>query len=127
MQRRGWIIGVSIVLGIVLACALLPIGVVGMIAFAGRGDSSPLPASQWREQVVSGQGIDRALGDQEAAIASAKERAGLQDALVVRYRATGSLRDLLLGNLEQMRQPSDPLGVRDLLHPSGPKLEYRMP
>jgi len=328
MQRRGWIIGGSIVLGIVLACAIVPLGIVGVLAVAGRGESGPQPQTRWQEQIVSGSGADRvalievsgvigapdetalfssqltheqllsqirqarsdprvkavvlrvdspgggvvasqelhtalmqlrdagkrlvvsmgstaasggyyistageriyahpdtltgslgviistfnaqelfdrigvqplvfksgefkdiasqtrpptaeetailqgivdqayggfvdvivagrkleradveriadgrvytgqqalelklidALGDREAAIAAAQELAGLQDALVVRYTASDSLRALLLGNLEQLRRPADPLGVRALLQPQAPLLEYRMP
>ncbi len=67
-----------------------------------------------------------ALGGQDEAIAEAQALAGLEDARVVRYRSSGSLRALLLNRLEQQQQPSDPLGLRALIQPRGPVLEYRM-
>jgi protease-4 len=66
------------------------------------------------------------LGDLDAAIAGAQELAGLERALVVRYRAASSLRDLLAANLAQNLEPADPLGVRSLLRNAHPRLEYRM-
>lgn len=65
------------------------------------------------------------LGGQDEAIAGAQELAGLQNALVVRYRSSSSLRNLLLSNLEQQR-PSDPLGLRAIVTPQAPKVEYRL-
>lgn len=67
-----------------------------------------------------------ALGNLEDAVAGAKELAGLEDALVVRYRSAGSLRDLLQANLERSLRPSDPLGLRAVAQPQPPRLEYRM-
>jgi protease IV len=67
-----------------------------------------------------------ALGTQDDAIAEAERLAGLEDALVVRYRSAGSLRDLLQANLERGLRPADPLGLRALAEPQTPRLEYRM-
>ncbi|MBC8162438.1 MAG: signal peptide peptidase SppA [Roseiflexaceae bacterium] len=66
------------------------------------------------------------LGDQDDAIAGTKELANLSDALVVRYTASGSLRDILLGASARLDQPADPLGVRELLRPGELLLEYRL-
>ena len=67
-----------------------------------------------------------ALGGLEEAIAEAQKLAGLEQALVVRYRAANSFRDLLLGALAQHQRPADPLGLRALAQPQWPRLEYRM-
>jgi protease-4 len=64
-----------------------------------------------------------ALGGREEAIAGARELADLDQALVVRYRSRNSLRALLASRLAQ---PSDPLGLRALAAPHGPRLEYRL-
>ncbi len=66
------------------------------------------------------------LGNLDAAIAGAQELAGLERALVVRYQSRGSLRDLLLLRMGQSQAPSDPLGLRTLIEPQTPRLEYRM-
>ncbi len=66
------------------------------------------------------------LGNLDAAIAGAQELAGLERALVVRYRGSPSLRDLLLLGVAQSQAASDPLGLRTLIAPQTPRLEYRM-
>lgn len=66
------------------------------------------------------------LGGQDEAIAGARELAGLDEALVVRYRGLTSFRDLLLTSLAQAQRPADPLGLRTILEPPAPRLEYRM-
>lgn len=66
------------------------------------------------------------LGNLDEAIAGAQELAGLEQALVVRYRRSSSLRDLLLLQMTQSQVPSDPLGLRTLIEPQTPRLEYRM-
>ncbi len=66
------------------------------------------------------------LGNLDAAIAGAQELAGLERALVVRYRGSPSLRDLLLLGVAQSQAASDPLGLRTLIVPQTPRLEYRM-
>ena len=71
-------------------------------------------------------GLVDELGNLDAAIAGAREIAGLEEALVVRYYAAGSLRNLLLANMEQLQRPSDPLGLRTILEPQTPRLEYRL-
>jgi protease IV len=67
------------------------------------------------------------LGNLEEAIAGAQDLAGLEQALVVRYRSGSSLRDLLQANLEQSLRPADPLGLRAVSQPQPPRLEYRLP
>ncbi|MEM8531139.1 MAG: signal peptide peptidase SppA [Chloroflexota bacterium] len=66
------------------------------------------------------------LGNLDEALIGAQELAGLEDALIVRYRSADSFRDLLLGALAQAQEPADPLGLRSLTQSQGPKLEYRM-
>jgi protease-4 len=66
------------------------------------------------------------LGGLDEAIEGAKSLAGLQDALVVRYRSADSLRDILVGAATQSRQQADPLGLRAITEPQAPKLEYRL-
>ncbi len=66
------------------------------------------------------------LGNLDTAIAGAQELAGLERALVVRYRGSPSLRDLLLLGMAQSQAASDPLGLRTLIAPQTPRLEYRM-
>lgn len=67
-----------------------------------------------------------ALGGLDDAIASAQELAGLERALVVRYSSSGSLRSILLNQLElSQRQQADPLGLRAVTQPQPPRLEYR--
>jgi protease-4 len=70
-------------------------------------------------------GLIDELGNLEDAIEGAKDLAGLSDALVVRYRAFSTLRDLLQANLERNLQPADPLGLRAVVQPQAPRLEYR--
>jgi protease-4 len=65
------------------------------------------------------------LGNLEDAIEGAKGLAGITEASVVRYRASESFRDLLLGNLSQSQKPADPLGLRAIAQPQPPKVEYR--
>ncbi|NJP05541.1 MAG: signal peptide peptidase SppA [Chloroflexaceae bacterium] len=62
-KGRGLLIGLSIILGIVLACAILPIGAFAvLVASVDSEDTSlPRPATTWREKVVSGQGPDRVV------------------------------------------------------------------
>ncbi len=66
------------------------------------------------------------LGNIEDAIEGAKDLAGLEDALVVRYRPNNSIQDLLLYSMTQAQQPADPLGLRQLTEPDMPRLEYRL-
>jgi protease-4 len=69
-------------------------------------------------------GLVDALGNLDEAIAGAKELAGLEEATVVRYTQTDSLRSLLLARLAAP-EGQDPLGVKTLLEQRGPRLEYR--
>jgi protease-4 len=77
------------------------------------------------QQALDLQLIDE-LGGLEDAIEGAKELAGLDRALVVRYFSASSLRSLLLSSLEMRLQPADPLGLRTLTEPQAPRLEYMM-
>lgn len=57
MKGRGLLISLSIVAGIILACAILPLGAFALLLVAGTASdtaSGPLPERSWREQVVSG-------------------------------------------------------------------------
>ena len=96
----------------------------------GRG----LPEAQVR-QIADGRiytgnqalelGLVDELGNLDAAILGAKELAGLETALVVRYTESTSLRSLLLSRLAAPQAPADPLGLRQLTEPQPPRLEYR--
>lgn len=70
-------------------------------------------------------GLVDELGNLDAAIAGAKELAGIESALVVRYTQSNSLRALLGSRLAASQQPADPLGLRAITHPEPPRLEYR--
>jgi len=57
MKGRGLLISLSIVAGIILACAILPLGAFALLLVAGStADTAtgPMPERSWREQVVSG-------------------------------------------------------------------------
>lgn len=58
---RGWLIALSIIVGIVLACAILPLGGLALLLAASGGAAStgPLPPASWQEQIVEGSGPDR--------------------------------------------------------------------
>lgn len=58
---RGWLIALSIIVGIVLACAILPLGGLALLLAASGGSAStgPLPPASWQEQIVEGSGPDR--------------------------------------------------------------------
>lgn len=70
-------------------------------------------------------GLVDELGNLDAAIAGARELAGLETALVVRYTESSSLRALLASRLSAPQQPADPLGLRAITAPQVPRLEYR--
>lgn len=64
MQGRNVLIALSIIVGIVLACAILPLGGFALLLAASSGSGSPgvaMPATPWQEQIVSGQGRGRVL------------------------------------------------------------------
>jgi protease-4 len=69
-------------------------------------------------------GLIDAFGNLDAAVAGARELAGIEEALLVRYVQVGSLRSLLLAQLAP-QQPADPLGLRQITDPPPPMLEYR--
>lgn len=69
-------------------------------------------------------GLVDELGNLDAALAGARELAGLENALVVRYVQAGSLRSLLLARLGP-QPPADPLGLNQITNPPPPQLEYR--
>lgn len=70
-------------------------------------------------------GLVDELGDLDEAIAGAKALAGMDEALVVRYTESTSLRALLLSRLAAPQAPADPLGLRNVTNPPPPRLEYR--
>ncbi|NTV64868.1 MAG: signal peptide peptidase SppA [Oscillochloris sp.] len=70
-------------------------------------------------------GLIDELGNLDDAIAGAKELAGLNEALVVRYTQNPSLRSLLLSRLAAPQAQADPLGLRAVTNPVAPQLEYR--
>lgn len=59
---RGWLIALSIIVGLVLSCAILPLGGFALL-LAAVGDTSasegPLTAGRWQEEIISGSGVDR--------------------------------------------------------------------
>ncbi len=72
-------------------------------------------------------GLVDEMGGMDQAIEGAKELAGLEDALVVRYQPSDSLSALLFNALAQQQKPADPLGIRALTQqPIYPRLEYRL-
>lgn len=58
MNNRGWLIAVSIIVGILLSCVALPLGLLALVG-ADSGTTLASPAGRWREQVVEGSGSDR--------------------------------------------------------------------
>ncbi len=70
-------------------------------------------------------GLIDALGNLDAALIGARELAGLENALVVRYVQAGSLRSLLLARLTSPQPEADLLGLRQIVDPPAPQLEYR--
>jgi protease-4 len=56
---NGWLIAVSIIVGIVLACGVLPVGFVAVAGMLGGSSSSVSSAARWEEEVISGSGSDR--------------------------------------------------------------------
>lgn len=66
MKGRGVLISLSIVIGLVLSCAILPLGGFALLLMLGSGDttSMPAPATTWQEQVISG-GQGNLVGDQD--------------------------------------------------------------
>jgi len=62
-KKRSVLIPLSIVVGIVLACAIFPLGGVAMlyVTMDTEQQSGPLPARVWKEQVIFGSGTSRVL------------------------------------------------------------------
>lgn len=62
-KHGGLLIALSIVVGLVLACAILPLGGFAiLVASVDRGgEGGPTPATKWQEQQVSGSGTDRVV------------------------------------------------------------------
>ncbi|WP_129629778.1 signal peptide peptidase SppA [Candidatus Oscillochloris fontis] len=61
---RGWLIALSIIIGLVLACSILPLGGMALLLAFADGDSNssgPLAAPRWQEQTVMGSGLDRVV------------------------------------------------------------------
>jgi protease IV len=65
------------------------------------------------------------LGNLDDAIAGAKTLAGLENATIIRFTSRNSLRSLLEARLSEPQQPIDPFGVKQVLDPATPTLEYR--
>jgi protease-4 len=62
MNRKGVLLFISVVVGIVLACAILPLGGVALLITMGEDvPDSPEPAISWNERVIEGKGINRVL------------------------------------------------------------------
>lgn len=62
MKNRGLLISLSIILGLVLVCAILPLGMFALLLAAGSGGGTgTMPERTWQEQIVSGTGPDRVL------------------------------------------------------------------
>ncbi|MCU0491880.1 MAG: signal peptide peptidase SppA [Chloroflexaceae bacterium] len=62
-SNRSWLIAGSLIVGIVLACAILPLGGLGLFLFTAdrSAGGGPQPAGSWGERVVSGSGPDRVV------------------------------------------------------------------
>lgn len=60
-KDRTWIIVISIIVGIVLACAILPLGGMALLLAvdSGSGAVATVPGSRWQEEIISGRGTDR--------------------------------------------------------------------
>ncbi|MFQ3631318.1 signal peptide peptidase SppA [Roseiflexus sp.] len=57
-----WVIVISIIVGIILACAILPLGGMALLlAFDGSGATTAVPGSKWQEEIISGRGTDRVV------------------------------------------------------------------
>jgi protease-4 len=65
VKNRNVLISLSIIAGLVLACAVLPLGGFALLLVAAGGSSTPggvtIPERVWQEQVVSGSGQERVL------------------------------------------------------------------
>lgn len=65
MERRNFLIPFSIIVGLLLVCVLLPLGILALSFAAGGGGSgvagSVLPTRTWQQQAISGSGTDRVL------------------------------------------------------------------
>ncbi len=58
--NRLWLIALAVLLGIVFTCTVLPRGGMALLlGFGGSGETGPLQAYSWREEIVSGEGTDR--------------------------------------------------------------------
>lgn len=104
-------------------------GFVSVIV-AGRGLSEERVRTIADGRIYTGNqalelGLIDELGNLDAAIDGAKELAGLESALVVRYGRSSSLRALLASQLAASQAPADPLGLRTITDPPTPLLEYR--
>jgi protease-4 len=79
---RGWLVALSIIVGIVLSCAILPLGGLALLFATGGGGSGstgPVPAQSWEEQIVEGAGPDRvALIEVSGVIGAPAEAFSLQ-------------------------------------------------
>jgi protease-4 len=79
---RGVLIALSIIFGIVLSCAIIPLGSMAILfgSIGGGSDTiGPLPAASWEEQIVRGEGVRRiVIIDVEGAIGAVADPFSLQ-------------------------------------------------
>lgn len=59
MKDRPLLIVLSIVIGMVVSCVILPLGGMALLVMLGSNDGLPRPAPTWSEEIISGSGQDR--------------------------------------------------------------------
>jgi protease-4 len=59
--NRGWLIAISIIVGVLLACAILPLGALAIFAAAAGQAPTTVAGSTWQEEILSGSGADRVV------------------------------------------------------------------
>lgn len=95
MQNRGWLIGLSIVVGIVLACAILPLGGFALLLAAGGSNTNSdvmLSPPRWQEQRVSGSGLDRIAIIEVNGVIGITAEAGLFSAQLTQQQLLSQIR-----------------------------------
>ncbi len=58
---NGWLIALSIIVGVVLACAILPLGGLALLLRSGQSGASigPSGPTRWEEQIIEGSGLNK--------------------------------------------------------------------
>jgi protease-4 len=76
MSKRGALIAASIAVGVVLVCAILPLGALALFGRAASTSTAGLttPPTRWQEEVVEGSGTDRVAIIQVNGVISVDER-----------------------------------------------------